>query len=516
MKKPTSTPPPPTMTKVTSSKLISSARASPMGSRPSQSPNPPDSPANQAVGDIAKNYGQSDAQETGDHPMSPGNSNLPDLDTSGVPELTPPPPPSSQPREIEEIDMDSPDTFFRGMDGVNGSMHAVQKPEYASASSSANVPLHKRPPMTISLRSTPESTPANAPAPTPTPVPRKSAADIIKAQLATANANRALTHPGTGSLITPSSVATPAPTLGFPVIHLSSSAQLVHFLSYGILRYWTEEISGPKCLLRVFDYDGTDAGTRVSNIADLLRNSIISIAPLAFKNRISPNVAAPSPELGKEDEGSPEGFLLHEVPQEFIQHLLAQRIWSTPTITFEARPFVNNDMPNYLFTLKGLSARSNVDVIQIVRVNWENTSTRREIESILACAYDIDENDFPSAVTAFIHSVSIEYLDWKEKGSIPAARYNILAVSPTTDPETWTNLRIYLRSLHYPSPLDGVGYCDQSFSPCGLCHSVAHPRGLCPFPYIPNWYGGGHTKESAKAKEPVATLRNKGKGKRTY
>ncbi|KAH7917982.1 hypothetical protein BV22DRAFT_1052045 [Leucogyrophana mollusca] len=58
------------MTKVVSSKSISSARANPMGNRPTNPPTSPTNPAHQAVDEIAKNYG--DMDNTEDHQMSPG------------------------------------------------------------------------------------------------------------------------------------------------------------------------------------------------------------------------------------------------------------------------------------------------------------------------------------------------------------------------------------------------------------------------------------------------------------
>ncbi|KAH7905231.1 hypothetical protein BJ138DRAFT_1106155 [Hygrophoropsis aurantiaca] len=487
------------MTKVASSKSIASSRATPMGSRPSQPPSSPVPPAASAVGDIAKNYGETGAHE--DHVMSsdvttePGHLAQDGAGTS--PAHVGSPSPFLDPTEPDELDMDPHfDSFYLGAGGVNASMHA---------------PAHLHGPSTTALRR--ETTTPTSIRDLP-PIKKLSAAETIRAQLATANVNRALTHPNTMNATALSAHATSAPDKGFPLIHLSSPAQLLHYLSLPILGYWAEEVDEPKCLLRVFDYDGSDASTRASKLADLLRTTIISVAPYTIRQSINPNVAAPSAELGREREGSPEGFLLHQVPEEFINLLLAQRVWSTPSITFEARPFVENVMPTYLFTLKGLSARVDIDVAHIVRTIWGDVVSQHDIDSILSHASDISSEGIYEAKVLLTRSVHIERLDYKEKGSVPAPRYNVLAISPTADPEVWTRLRAYLRELPYPSFIDGIGHLEDAFSPCGLCHSVSHPRGLCPFPNIPNWFGGGHTKEMAKARDVPAALRNKGKGRR--
>ncbi|KAH7905214.1 hypothetical protein BJ138DRAFT_1231400 [Hygrophoropsis aurantiaca] len=510
------TPPPsPSMTKVTSSKSISSARATPMGSRPSQNPNSPVASANKAANEIVRNYGNADATED-DHQMSTSETNSPNHIPSGDTETTPTRARTNTgPVEIE-VDTPDADDLFSNPAGVHDSMHAPQR-QVASSSSSANIPLHKRPTMTISLRNPPPPPPVT---PTSAPSTSRSAADIIRAQLATANTNRALTHPSASNPQASSAFATPVPEGGFPHTHLSSPAQLLHFLSPQFVLHWTEIVDGPKCLLRIFDYDGKDASARVSKLAELLRTTIISIAPFTLRHKLNPNVAPPAAELGRENDGSPEGFLLHEVPEEYIDLLLRQRIWSTPAITFEARPFLTNIMPTYLFTLKGLSARPSINVTEIVRNIWQDAVSLHDIESILVFADDLRPEEIHEATMQFFRSIEIERLNFKEKGSIQAPRYNVLATSPTSDAEVWTRLRLYLRGLPYPSPVDGIGFCSEedSFFPCSLCHSVAHPRGLCPFPSIPNWYGGGYTKENEKSKDNHGqqATKNKGKGRRMY
>ncbi|KAH7916841.1 hypothetical protein BV22DRAFT_1135990 [Leucogyrophana mollusca] len=190
-----------------------------------------------------------------------------------------------------EIDEDQNlDSFFLGTSGVNDSIHAPQaRAKVVEACASTSQPHQTNIP-TSTLATPRPHTPAYKP----------TTAEIIKAQLATANANRALTHPSAMTIGAPTTHATAAPEKGFPIIHLSSPAQLLHFLSPSILCYWAEEVEDPKCLLRIFDYNGSDASTRASKLAELLCTTIISIAPFTFRHKLNPNVAAPSAELGRE------------------------------------------------------------------------------------------------------------------------------------------------------------------------------------------------------------------------
>jgi len=92
------------------------------------------------------------------------------------------------------------------------------------------------------------------------------------------------------------------------------------------------------------------------------------------------------------------------------------------------------------------------------------------------------------ATRDFIKSIRVELLDFKITGGLSAPRFNIFAMSPTNDAKTRMNLRGYLHLLEYPTGLEGRGIAAALF-PCQICHSLAHPCGLCPFPHIPQWNG---------------------------
>ncbi|KAJ8587402.1 hypothetical protein M405DRAFT_821591 [Rhizopogon salebrosus TDB-379] len=120
---------------------------------------------------------------------------------------------------------------------------------------------------------------------------------------------------------------------------------------------------------------------------------------------------------------------------------------------------------------------------------------------------EIKEEQVYRATQSLINSIHVELLDFKVSGGLSVPRFNIFALSPTRNAKAWTDLRSFLRILEYPTGLDGCGIA-VALSPCPICHSIAHPRGLCPFPGIPLWNG-----PKAGNKNTSNVTRHKGRGK---
>ncbi|KAG1871776.1 hypothetical protein DFJ58DRAFT_762353, partial [Suillus subalutaceus] len=177
----------------------------------------------------------------------------------------------------------------------------------------------------------------------------------------------------------------------------------------------------------------------------------------------------------------PTGFLVHKVSEETMNLILNQRIWSTMDITFEALPFNCAHPPELLFCLSGFTTLD-ADAV------WSQDEIRHQIEDCLSkCGLPDDELIYKAA-RDFIESARAELLHFKITGGLSVPRFNIFATSPTNDAKTWTNLRSLLHALKYPTGLDGCGSTTPLF-PCQICHSLTHPRGLCPFPLVPLWNG---------------------------
>jgi hypothetical protein len=84
----------------------------------------------------------------------------------------------------------------------------------------------------------------------------------------------------------------------------------------------------------------------------------------------------------------------------------------------------------------------------------------------------------------------VTLLQTKKTGNILAPTYQVYASGAAiNDDKTWCQLRAFLASREYTPPLENPGRNIIPNTECGICYSVDHMRGLCPFPEIPNWKG---------------------------
>ncbi|KAH7906144.1 hypothetical protein BJ138DRAFT_1223789 [Hygrophoropsis aurantiaca] len=479
--------PPAPMTKVTSTKVSSSARVNPIARKPSQNPAAPDSPSpTSALDDVSQMY------ENSDH-MDEDTSTTPTRPSS-----TPQSPPTSNANvtviaqsiieNADQVTEPTADALSAEVDpfesvpnrgGVAASMHAPQEIRMSAAPGAvSSTPLpHNPTPVTQRAR---------------TSLPHATVEAILHAQLASASENRAFTHSGHPSTAPVCTLVTPAPPGGFPHTHLSHGTQLTDFLSPAILSDWRKIMTG-KFLIRFFDHDGKS----LSTLASLAKQAISNITPYAFQDNLDVQVSEPSPIIGREGKEFPQGFLVHNIPFALAEFFLEQRIWSTPAVTFEARPFLNEDNPTFLFTIQGFHTEDLIAVDNAVTAIWTDGVVQHDIEDIVAFAFDFVDIEYQGRFTEFINSLAVEFIDYKTTGAVKIPSFNIYARCPTSDPIAWTKLRKYLASLSYASSFDGIGRT--TFLPfCTLCHSLTHPRGLCPFPLIPDWYGGGRIKKTSR------------------
>ncbi|KAG2131744.1 hypothetical protein DEU56DRAFT_914310 [Suillus clintonianus] len=305
----------------------------------------------------------------------------------------------------------------------------------------------------------------------------------ILAHLALADMNRSVLSQNGTSHGTILPQFTPAPIGGFPTVHMSHSAQIFDHLDNRVLLAWFQ-VEHPKFMVRVFDHSGKEVAERTAIIAERLRANITIIAESIHNETPSIRVSPPQPQGGKGAKNLPCGFLVHKVSNETKNLILNQRIWSTTDLTFEALPFNCTHPPDLLFGLSGFTTLDTATILQAVTETWSHDENRYRIEELFSkCGLPDDELIY-KATRDFIMSCRVEMLDFKIPGGLSVPRFNILATSPTNDAKTWTDLRIFLSTLTYPTNLDGCGSATALFA-CQICHSLAHPRGLCPFPTHP-------------------------------
>jgi hypothetical protein len=328
----------------------------------------------------------------------------------------------------------------------------------------------------------------------------------LRAHLAVAETNRSIIRNSSSNQLSGTLQFTPAPPGGFPRIHYAHSAQIFDHQSPKVINAWLK-VAHPKVLFRVFDYDGRDPSGKTPILVERARKTITEIGNAAHHNLQNLRVSPPCPEAGREEFGYPLSFLAYNITEEVKSILLTQRIWSSPEITFEVQSFNALSLPKLLLCLHGFTTQDSEVVRTVVYDTWAEDVARWDIGEILAEG-EISTENTQMAAWSFVESARIERIDFKVSGGLSLPRYNIFADSPTGNPDTWTKLRAYLLSLSYQSDLDGRGVT-VNFIPCTLCHSIAHPRGLCPFPDIPLWNGPKHS-----TKPPPTAGRGRGRGRR--
>ncbi|KAG2751352.1 hypothetical protein P692DRAFT_20727477 [Suillus brevipes Sb2] len=330
--------------------------------------------------------------------------------------------------------------------------------------------------------------PMGAPPSPPIPTRAQTAEeDSILAHLALAEANRSILSQNGVNHRTVLPQFTPTPIGGFPHVHMAHSVQIFDHLDNKVLLAWFQ-VEHPKFLVRVFDHSAKDIAEKTAIIAEHICASIATIADYVHQETPPIRVSPPQPQGGRGSKDFPIGFLVHKVPEETRNLIVNQRIWSSPDITFEALPFNCSQPPELLFCLSGFTTSDTDLVRKAVADVWSHEDHRHEIDDIFSqCGFQDDELVY-KATRELIKSIQVELLDFKITGGLSVPRFNIFATSPTTDAKTWTTLRGFLHLLEYPTGLEGCGTATALF-PCQLCHSLAHPHGLCPFLLVPQWNG---------------------------
>jgi hypothetical protein len=318
----------------------------------------------------------------------------------------------------------------------------------------------------------------------------------ILAHLALANLNRAALGQNSTNQVTTLPQFTPTPDGGFPIVHMLHAAQIFDHLDNWVLLAWFQ-VPHPKLMIQGFDHSGKDVTEQATIIAECICVNVTAIAE-SIQHDTPPICISPlQPQGGKDAKSFPLGFLVHSVSNETKTLLLNQHIWSTADLTFEALPFNCAHPPELLFSLEGFTTLDPTIISQAITETWNQEETRHRIESFFSTCSLPDDKPIYKATQEFISSCHVELLDFKISGGLSIPCYNVFATSPTNNAKTWTDLRMYLTRLIYPTSLDGCGTTSALFD-CQICHSLAHPQGLCPFPLIPLWNGPKAGSRSSK------------------
>lgn len=226
-------------------------------------------------------------------------------------------------------------------------------------------------------------------------------------------------------------------------------------------------------------------------------------------------------------ESQPFTFLIHNITKEDERTLLEREVWSSQEITFQVAT-IYIKRPEFLFTVKGFSTPEPADVMASLAETWEDPVTSTLIKTLASFApSQEDQQEWYSQMIDFLESATVRHLDIRNQGGRENPHFNVYANGDLIeDDETWLQLRKYLRNRTYKTMVIGTGKALQDDFVCSLCHGHDHPRGLCPFPQIPGWNGGGrlpkrpeHMNANAQGQAPPHHPHNKivhGRGRNNY
>ncbi|TFY82530.1 hypothetical protein EWM64_g1480 [Hericium alpestre] len=274
------------------------------------------------------------------------------------------------------------------------------------------------------------------------------------------------------------------PLAEYPAIHDDHSLAALDHIDTDQVDTW-DKMPGPKLIARIFD--SAKPPSTHPTMAAVLKTVIAEIT-------CTPQVKVASP-IGTyvtmadmRPSNTPNAFLIFNLPAEAVTQLLAKRVWSTSAITFQALP-VNPGLPQYLFTLGGFNDGDEDEVISCICEHWTSEAANEFFAELIEL---FEETDYPielEHIDKFRDSLRLEIVCTRIEHDVNLPCYNVYA-NPNVLPSDnqWYLIRNHFKAIEYKTHKGGIGSLT-THRPCSLCHSISHPRGMCPFPRFPGWQG---------------------------
>lgn len=169
--------------------------------------------------------------------------------------------------------------------------------------------------------------------------------------------------------------------------------------------------------------------------------------------------------------------------------LLKREVWSSSVFTFRVTT-LDPVRPDYLFGITALTTQSAPQVKEVVKRVWDSQDVTTFIESLTDAIPDDQKTAAKENLTKFTESLQVKAMNIKKQGGAAAPTFNIYAnANFINDDGLWCLLRNYLASQSYALLFQDPGSAGTDLHRCSICHSIEHPRGLCPFPGIKGWNG---------------------------
>ncbi|KAF8256656.1 hypothetical protein EI94DRAFT_1836746 [Lactarius quietus] len=275
-----------------------------------------------------------------------------------------------------------------------------------------------------------------------------------------------------------------------PNIYDEAATTLLAGIDKAQIHSWLTLPTG-KVLARPFD---SDANYRPNhqNVAQAL-----IAATREITGALTPAVAPPNKDPNApRSQRHPITFLIHNISKEDESALLDRKVWSSKEITFQVES-IYIKRPEFMFTLSGFSCSQEVgDVEASIAEVWGDQRTLTLIRELADLAQTQEEaQEWHDQMQRFLESATVQYLGIRGQGGIEKPHFNVYANGELIeDDEIWDELRKSLRGRVYRTMTIGTGRPLVEDFICGLCHGHDHPRGLCPFPKVPGWNGGGYSR----------------------
>ena len=287
-----------------------------------------------------------------------------------------------------------------------------------------------------------------------------------------------------------------------PKIFDEDPATLLAGMEREQLQSWLELPTG-KVLARPFDLEVRYKPNH-SSIAKTLRAAVKEITGAA---KVTVTLPKRDPYLPRDGTTrNPMTFLIHDISKKDVETLLERTVWSSKEITFQVSS-IYVKRPDFLFTMEGMTTDNPDHVLTCIGETWNDGITNNFVRKLVEAAPNKEEqHNRLSEIIEFLESARIQHLDMRSEGGQEDPHYNIYANGEVIQNNTtWLELRKFLRSRVYRSNYHGDGRATHSDYVCSLCHGHDHPRGLCPFPHIPGWNGGGRNPKKYTATESYGT-----------
>ncbi|KAF8268513.1 hypothetical protein EI94DRAFT_1800329 [Lactarius quietus] len=248
-----------------------------------------------------------------------------------------------------------------------------------------------------------------------------------------------------------------------PKVHDAHPTSPFKYIDLNLISKW-ELLTGRKLIIPFGD------AAHDPKLHDVIKNCILfAVAEITHSQGIG--ISAPTPSNNAK------------------QLLLNRGIWSSQAITFRAVPFHPTN-PDYLFTIQGFSLNIEEHIWTLVYNVWHDAETTTFVHNIINTAPEGEQPTLNYAIRTFLDTPTITCLNIKERGCGLTPCLNVHTDGAIIIHHTiWLDLCQFLADCIYFTPLIGQGKVITNPYSCGICHSVEHPKGMCPFLNIKGWNG---------------------------